>query len=173
MKKLGLIAMLLAASVTVFADGNTATVTTSGASLTVVAPINVSRVADLSFGSLVVDPTSFSPGAVTVGKDNLLNFTSLGRGTWRFTGSGHPTASAAQFLVTGEEGYAYGFAALDFTLLHTSGDKLKVSPLVTMVDTVTHGTIPATVAVGGTLFLDGKPQPGLWSGTFSVTAIYL
>lgn len=173
MNKLCLMTALLAVPVMAFADGNTATVTTSGAAITVVSPIQVTRTADLSFGTLVVDPSTFTSGVLTIGTDNLINITKLGRGTWTYTGTGHQKPSSAQFKVTGEEGYCYGFVAAEFSLLHPSGDSMKFSPLVSMVDKVTHGTVPATVGVGGTLILAGKPRPGVWSGTFSVTAIYL
>jgi len=149
MRKLSLITLLLAVAAVAVADGNKAT------------------------GSLVIDPATFTPGALTVGTDNLLNITALGHGTWRFAGSNHPTPSAAQFRVTGQEGYEFLFVATDFTVLHPSGKSMWISPLVAMVDKVTHGTVPATVKVGGTLGLVGDPTPGVWTGTFSVTAVYL
>jgi hypothetical protein len=174
MKTLGIVALFLATAGIAFADGNGNTSTTAaGAGITVVAPIHVERVADLSFGSLVVDPNSFTPGYLTIGTDNFFNDTHLGRGTWRFTGHGHQAPSPAQFRVTGQEGYAYGFLAADFILMHPEGHTVKVTPMVGMVDKVTHGTVPATVSVGGTLLLDAAPKPGVWSGDFTVQAVYL
>jgi spore coat protein U-like protein len=164
--------LLLAASTLAFADGNTATQTVS-AGINVIKPIQVTKLADLNFGSLVIDTTTFSPGYLTVGTDNLINGTQLGNGTWLFKGSNHPTANAAQFLISGQDGYQFGFAALDFLVLGPAGQSMSIHPLLGVVDTVTHGQTPATVSVGGTLSLAGKPKPGVYSGTFAVTASYL
>lgn len=174
MNKTALLTLMLAATTVAFADGNGNTATAStGAAITVVSPIKVSRVADLSFGSLVIDKKTFTQGVLTVGTDNLINVTKLGPGAWQFTGTGHQKAACAQFAVTGEEGYTFGFLAADFMVMHPEGSSLKISPMIGMVDTLTHGQIPATVKVGGSLILAGDPKPGVYSGTFSVMAAYL
>jgi hypothetical protein len=178
MNKLGLITLLLAVSTLAVAadngNGNTATATiTPTISITVVTPIKVSQVADLSFGSLVVKKDSFRPGHLIVGADGSLDTTGLGGGTWEFQGSNHQKPQAAKFAVTGETGYEFGFAAGEFQLLHAEGDILKVAPLFSTVGMTTSGTVPKTVNVGGRLDLLAFPKTGVWTGTIIATAIYL
>lgn len=171
MKPLAILSLLLAVSSLAFADGNTSTASTAG-SVTVVAPIKVTKLTDLNFGTLVVDTDHFSPGGLSVGPNGQINGTALGHGTWLFTGSGHPGPSAATFTVTGTDGYPFGFTAMPFIIALKDGSQMTVTPNIVIVDGLTHGLVPSTVSVGGQLgLLNGKA--GLWSGTFRVTAFYL
>jgi hypothetical protein len=174
MKTLSFLTLLLAACAIAHADGNGNSATVSpGVSITVVAPIHVTRLADLSFGSYVIDRSSFSMGLVTVGCDDVLNTSSLGRGTWKFTGTGHQTEHAANFAVTGEDGYEFSFTAVEFELLHASGHKFSVAPLLSTVLTHVHGNIPTNVKVGGVLTFLDDARPGVYTGTMHVTAEYI
>jgi hypothetical protein len=171
MKTIATLILLAAASAIALADGNSSTGTVSG-SVTIVAPISVTKVSDMNFGTLVVDLDEFSPGMLCLDSSGNLNSSKLGGGTWLFTGSGHPTPSAAQFTVTGMDGYPFGFIANPFLVMLKDGTSMKIIPNVVLVDGLTHGTVPSTVNVGGQLgLLNGKP--GLWSGTFTAVVSYL
>jgi hypothetical protein len=154
----------------VFADGNSATGTAAG-SVTIVAPIALTKSSDLNFGTLVINPGTFTPGMLSIGPNGNIDGSALGGGTWLFTGSGHATPTAAQFGVNGQEGYPFGFATPPFVVALKDGSTMTITPNIAIVDGLTHGTVPSSVFVGGQLAIrNGKP--GLWTGTFNAMVTY-
>jgi hypothetical protein len=168
--KLRILPLLLAASALCFADGNSASANVS-AGATLISPISISKQADLNFGTIVVNPSSFTPGGMNVDPNGVLT-TSFGGGTWLYTGTGQPPPSAAQFSVTGQDGYAFGFIVNPFVVALKDGSSFSIIPNIAIVDGLTHGTIPSPVKVGGQLGLLNA-KPGLWSGTFTAIVAYI
>jgi hypothetical protein len=169
--KLRIIPLLLAVSALGFADGNTAN-TSVNAGVQLITPISVTKVQDLSFGTLVIDPTHFVPGSMKINGNGAVT-TSFNGGTWISTSTGTTLQpKAAQFLVQGESTYPFGFAAAGFNVIHPSGAAWWVLPDVILDGMVTTGNIPLTVNVGATLTI-GNSIRGIYTGTMTATVTYL
>jgi hypothetical protein len=165
--------LLLAVASLAFGNGNNGT-KNAAVSVQVVTPIRISNVKGLSFGAIVIDPSKFTAGGMSIDPSGTLS-TAFGGGTWIFSGTGQLAPSAAQFSVTGQQGFKFGFLAPTFVVTHPDGSTMPISPIFAIVDGVAYGTVSSTVTVGGQLSIGlfGKPKPGLWSGTFQATAFYM
>jgi len=132
------------------------------ASVTIVAPLAISKTADLAFGTIVANAES--AGTVTVapsGARSLATVTALGSGE-----------SAATYNVTGDVGRAY---SVDLPTEITLGDGGANSMTV---DDFTHNASltltggAETFGVGATLNVGANQPAGTYTGTFNVTVAY-
>jgi hypothetical protein len=170
--KLRFIPLLLAISALGFADGNL-TNTSASAQVQLVAPISITTVHGLSFGTLVIDQTHFSSGSMKINGSGVLA-TSFGNGTWLSLSKGTTLQpQAAQFSVSGEAGYPFAFAAGEFTITGPAGASWRVVPDVITAGLVTTGNIanPSYVNVGATLYINNG-FPGIYTGTMLAGVSY-
>lgn len=175
--KLALAAFACGAAVISGPSGAVPTNSASAAATgTVIAPITVSKSADLSFGK-------FAPGAggtVTISNSGVRSFSGIVLST---IGS---SPTAAQFTVTGDPDATYTIAHSGSTVLtNTTGAgaetmALAKSSALTGADVtsgnVSAGTLSAggtqTIFVGGTLTVAANQVPGVYTGTVDVTVEY-
>jgi hypothetical protein len=165
MKKIMTIAvatMAMMAAAPAFAAGNNDTAT-AASSATVIAPITIGKVpgADLKFGTLVE-----GYGATTVGGTvSSPARTGAGANFEIGTTSGGAFAPAA-FTVSGEDTRVANVT----TTVGTTGTLTSAELTLNAPATVTLGTAPVTINVGGTLA--AGLSAGLKAGTISVTVTY-
>jgi spore coat protein U-like protein len=148
---------------------------TATASATVIAPINIVKVGDLSFGSFI---PSGSPGTVVL---DTVNGRTLAGGVKPGPGG---TISVAQFTINGQASTAYGISyATDVTLTGPTG---SMPMALTQVSDLDHAIIPGTTVpngvlnvkgmqslfIGGSLAVAGGQMPGDYYGTITATVNY-
>jgi spore coat protein U-like protein len=145
--------------------------TTASSTSTVIAPIAITKAADLSFGSFGVGATG---GTVTVSPN----------GTRAVSGGavaagGSPTA--AQFNVTGEAGMGYGITLGGTTVLTDGSNTMNFTPISdTSASAITSGTVAAgsltggaqSIYVGGVLTVGANQPAGTYNGTVTATVEY-
>lgn len=161
----------LALAISAAAGSAAAAVANATSTSTVVTPINITKGADLAFGS-------FAAGAGTV--------TVSPNGTRAFSGGvigmgGSPTA--ARFDVTGQAGLNYGITWTGTSTELSDGGSntmafTRISALTASAATsgdVSSGTLTAgaqSIYVGGVLTVAANQAPGTYTGTISATVVY-
>jgi hypothetical protein len=138
---------------------------------TVVTPINITKSADLAFGSFAAGA---APGTVTVTP-----------GGARTAGGGvtavASTATAAKFDVTGLAGMGYSIDVAATTLSDGSGNSMTLTPIsdltasASTANTVTTGTLTGgaqSIYVGGVLAVAANQAAGTYSGSVTTTVNY-
>lgn len=138
---------------------------------TVVAPIQLAKTADLSFGNFAAGST---PGTVTLGTDGTRGVTG------GVVGLTSPS-SAAQFDVTGQADATYGIT-VNATALSFGGNAMAFAPAIALTagtastGTVSSGTLSAggtqSFYVGGVLSVAANQVAGTYSGTVTATVEY-
>jgi hypothetical protein len=145
---------------------------TGTATVTILRPLTVTKIADLKFGT-VVEPSS---GSATVTID-----TSGTRTTTLDVGGA--AVSVSDFTVAGEDGQAVTVSApATFPIANTSGPgSLTVTTTGNTTNTGSHNLAGGTglgsggtldVKVGGQITVLSTTNSGLYSGTFTVSASY-
>jgi spore coat protein U-like protein len=165
--KLAAVALAIASAGSAMAASTNATSTG-----VVVTPIQISKTADLSFGTFAGGATI---GTVTVSPD----------GSRAVTGgavAAGGTATAARFNVTGQDGLAYTISMAGTSPELTSGGNAITFTVVsdTTASAITSGIATAGTLTGGaqSIFVGGKldvaiNQPaGTYTGTISVAVNY-
>lgn len=166
MKKIFFVSVLLFA----FALGaySQSATTSASASAVIIAPLTITRVADLHFGTIM---RSAAAGTVSVAATD---------GTRSSTGGVTlsalaPAHARAQFSVEGESGRTYGITlpTTDIIITNATSDEMEVNTFVSDpsgTGTITAGT--STLYVGATLQVDANQPSGAYTGTFDVTVNY-
>lgn len=163
----------LAAGVAIMAANCQAASAVATASATVLAPIAISKSADLSFGSFAPGTggsVTVSTSGVRVAGNSVLSATDSSATAARFEVSGDPAASYDISIVastTLADGAAHSMALVtcsDLTMANTTSGN------------VASGTLSATgtqsLFVGGTLKVDAAQLAGRYSGNIAVTVEY-
>lgn len=145
-----------------------ATATSSG---TVVAPIAITKAADLAFGKFAAS----TGGSVTVSTSGART---VGGAVVAMTGG---TPAAARFDVTGDSGATYSIALSGTTVLTSGSDTMAfatVSDLTAgnaVTGNVTSGTLTSgaqSIYVGGILTVASAQPAGSYAGTVIATVEY-
>ena len=139
------------------------------ATATIIAPIAISQVDDMNFGNIAV---SDQPGEVILSTDG--SCTSNGGVTIPATTG---TVTAAEFTVTGEDGYTYVITLpTTYTITRASGSETMTVTDFTS-DPLSTGLLTAgsqTLLVGATLNVAGSQVAGVYTNAtgFDVTVNY-
>jgi hypothetical protein len=148
-----------------------AAVATATSSSTVVAPIAITRFADLAFGKFA----AAGGGSVTVSTSGARSSTG---GVVLINGT---ASTAARFDVTGDTGATYSIALGGTSVLTSGSDTMafaKVSDLTGANGTsgnVSSGTLTAgaqSIYVGGVLTVGAAQPAGTYAGTVTATVEY-
>jgi hypothetical protein len=134
----------------------------------IIAPITLTKDADLAFGTIIKPNTG--NGTVTIG---------TGADTVAVTGTGTAsmgTASRAKFTVGGEGGQTYAITVPASFNLSNGGNDVTV----TLTSSATTGTLSGTLGasgsqtfqVGGSFTIPSTQATGNYAGSFTVTTAY-
>lgn len=162
----------LALAIATAAGSAIAADTTANTSATVVAPISIAKVSDLSFGSFAAGSGA---GTVTIST----NGARTSSGVVEMGGA----PGAAEFDVTGNNGQAFTLSVTPTVLTNTTGsggETMTFTPISTLTPTaatsgtVAGGTVGAgtKVYVGGSLAVSANQVAGAYTGTVAVTVNY-
>ncbi|MGZ8287593.1 MAG: DUF4402 domain-containing protein [Telluria sp.] len=165
--------LILAIAAAAVAPATMAADATATSTSTVVAPIAITKVADLAFGKFAAGATG---GTVTISTSGAR---SLSGGVINMTGS---TTTAAQFDVTGETGATYSISLAPTTNLTSPGSDTMafatISDLTganTVSGNVASGTLTGgaqSIYVGGVLTVAANQVAGTYSGNVVATVQY-
>jgi hypothetical protein len=165
--KLAVMALAISGAGSAMAATATATSTS-----VVITPIQITKTADLSFGSIAGGATA---GTVTVSPNGSRSFTG---GT--VTAGG--TSTAAQFSVTGQAGLTYSISlAGTSSQLTSGGNNLGFTAISDVTaSAITTGTAPSgtltggnqTIFVGGVLTVGINQLAGTYTGSINVAVDY-
>lgn len=146
--------------------------TTASATGTVVTPLNITKAADLAFGSFAVS----AAGSVTVTPAGVR---SVGGGV---TAIASTTSSAAKFDVTGTADMNYTLTLDAPATLSAGGGNTMAFTAVsdTSASAITSGTVAGgtltgggqSIYVGGVLTVAANQAPGAYTGTITATVGY-
>jgi hypothetical protein len=163
-----LVVMALALAGTGNAMAEVATATSTGI---VVAPITITKMTDLSFGSIAGGSTA---GTVTLSPDNSRG---VSGGVVKMGG----TPAAAKFDVTGQDGAGYTITLGGSTVLTSGSNTIPFEAVSDLTaSNKASGTVGAGVLTGGTqsIFVGGvltvaaNQAAGTYTGSISATVEY-
>lgn len=159
-------ASLAALAAATSASAQSTATATGTASVTIIAPITLSKVTDMDFGKVVPNGTS----AGTVALSAAASTTPTASGVTLLTSS----KSAAKFTVGGTVGQTYALT-LPASAVNLGFTGLDVDTFTSA--TAGSGTISATAAsndiyVGATLHVPATVTAGTYSGAFNVSVNY-
>jgi hypothetical protein len=162
---------LAALALAVAGSGNAIAATTNASSTsTVIAAINITKSADLAFGSFV---SSVAGGSVTI--------TPGGTRTATGVTAIPSTATAAKFDVTGESGMGYTISITPTSLTNGSGGAMTFNPIVDLTASAsttanaTAGSLTGgaqSIYVGGVLAVGASQAAGSYSGNITALVEY-
>lgn len=141
--------------------------TTANATATVIAPISIAKVSDLTFGNLIAG----TGGTIAINAADSVTLVGI---TAPSTQTG--TRAAAVFNVTGEGSYTYAITlpSTNQTITHSNTvNTMLVNSFVSNpsgTGTLTAGA--QTLKVGATLNVGSAQLAGVYSGAFTVTVAY-
>jgi hypothetical protein len=150
------------------AQNTSATNTEATANATIVTPISISKGADLNFGSIV---KSSAGGTVMINPDGTVTPT----GVSMFAGTGAVATAAAEFTISGENGYQYTISlpADNAVVLSDGASNTMTVKSFTNNASGTFGSASETFQVGATLTVGANQAAGTYvSDPFSVTVTY-
>jgi hypothetical protein len=153
---------ILAAAMAAAAGAHAASASASGTA-TVIAPMTISKTADLRFGSFA--PTT-SAGSVVISTAGARSGTNVSLSSLN-------TGGAAGFSVTGDTTATYTITLPSSATLSGPGTSMTISNFTSNpsgTGTLSGGA--GTIAVGGTLAVNASQASGAYSGSFSVSVDY-
>lgn len=160
MKKLFLAAIVLATGT---AKLNAQAVATATASATIVAPIAISKTADMNFGNLAV--SAAAGGVVTLEPSAAAIRTASGGGGVTFpaiTG----TVTAARFTVSGQSNYTFDIALPSGAILESGANSMFADNFTASAGAGTlNGSGTQVVYVGADLSVAASQTPGVYTTT--------
>ena len=148
-----------------------AATTTASATSTIIAPIVITKAADLAFGSFAAGATA---GTVTLTPGNTRSLS----GVTAVTGS---TSTVAKFDVAGTAGLGYSISVTGTDLSDGGTNTMAFTPVSDLiggsitsgnatVGTLTGGT--QSIFVGGVLSVGASQAPGNYTGTITALVNY-
>jgi hypothetical protein len=154
-------------------DHGVAAVGSASASGTVIAPIGVTKTADLSFGTFATG----TGGSITISTSGVRTVSGV------VPSSDGSAMSAATFVISGDKGATFSIShGGTSALARTSGSETmvltKFSDLTagnTTTGTVASGTLTTgtqSIHIGGTLNVAANQAPGAYTGQLTVTVEY-
>lgn len=155
------------------AHAQTSTTTSTTASMNITQPLQLTKVTDLVFGT-IMRPTSGSGNVIIDAQSGNRNVTGNASGV---TGGSAATPTRAAFTVSGEAGMNITVTVPgSMTMTRGGADPITVSLNSTMgggqLSGPTGGTGTAAFGVGGQLAISDSTPPGAYTGTFNVTVAY-
>jgi Mat/Ecp fimbriae major subunit len=131
-------------------------------------PLTISRVQDLDFGVVVLTGTAFNNEVLSISQTGALTCGSNPRELHTCTGASQP----AKYQLVGTNNAKVTISSPGFNL--TGPSTLAFTPNApTLVDLGASGsTTGVTFAIGGSITLAATTPPGVYTGTFLVTADY-
>jgi hypothetical protein len=167
-KKLSLQSAVCAVAILASSQAFAATQATANASATVLSPISIAKVDDMSFGSFIAGPTAAGTVALTAASTTSRS----GTGVVLDTGS---TGSAAKFSVTGLSNGVFSITLPTSVTLTATGGTMTVDTFTTDLSptaaTLSAGGL-ADMYIGATLQVGAAQADGTYTGTFDVSVDY-
>ena len=165
-----LAALVLAGTLVTPAAAQSTSTDTANGSVTIVQPLTVTRVSDLSFGR-IVKPTAGSGSVVLA---NTADTVSAGSGAVALAGI---STTRARFDIAGEGGQLVTLTVPASVSLANSTNAITVTLSPSLAPSYQlSGTLGSSVTdalyVGGSFSLPSTQASGLYTGQFSVTAAY-
>jgi hypothetical protein len=159
---------LLSLCAAVFAAQANAASQTASVKATVVKPLTLTKIQDLSLGTVTLKPGSWSGATVAVSRTGVL---SCANGNTICTGSAVP----AQFTATGSNSQTVKVTAPNVTMINQSDATKTLTLTVDAPATITlpnSGSKGLDFGVGGSVTLSSTTANGTYSGTLNVTVDY-
>jgi len=147
------------------------TVASATVTARIVQPLQVSKVSDLAFGT-IVRATSTGTNVVTIDPST---------GARKLSGSGDgmlaaSDASRAAFTLTGAGGQRFSFSVPDTIVIASGANAITVALTTSGATGILSGgpgaTGSATVGIGGSFSLDSAQAPGVYAAAFNATIDY-
>ena len=154
--------VMIAFSVSTFAQGVSAT---ANASATIITPLTITKTADMNFGNIAVG---------IIGGTVVLTPAGARSATGDVSFQSIPAGAAAAFNVTGSAGLTYSITLPTLPVPITSGGNTMNLTLFTS-NPASPGTLvggPNPLTVGATLTVGASQAVGAYTGSFSVTVAY-
>jgi hypothetical protein len=168
-KKLSLQSAVCAVAIFASSHAFAASQVTANASATVLSPISIAKVDDMSFGSFIAGPTAAGTVALTA------ESTTSRTGTSVVLDTGSPGA-AAKFSVTGLSNGVFSITLPTSVTLTTTGSGTMTVDTFTTDLSLTAATLSvggtADMYVGATLQVGAAQAEGTYTGTFDVSVNY-
>ena len=166
----GCAALICAANI---GESQAATTATASSTGTVIQPLSIAKVLDLSIGKFMAGA---SIGTVVVSTSNAQTVS----GGVTTTAALGASAKAATFTVTGEPNATYAISYPNTITLTGAGAPLTLDTFTNAVDVGTVaagvGTLPASgpqvLSVGATAHVAASQAAGVYSGSFDVMVVY-
>jgi hypothetical protein len=159
---------LSALSVPAFAQNSASAVTNS--STTIIQPITLTKVTDLTFGTVVkpTDTTTTVTINATTGARSFAGGNAVGGGT--------ASSGRATYTVGGEGGQTFSISVPGTFTLTSGANSVTVIPVVSAATGSVSGTLgsagTASFGVGGSFPVDTTSASGAYTGSFSATVAY-
>jgi len=169
MKKLRIIfaSLLLMVGVSTTVNAQTASATASAdASARIVAPLEISKVADLKFGNIAAGPEA---GTVVMSDADVRSAT----GGVILIAAGN-VSNAAKFDIVGYPDASFTISLPASITLASDKNEMEVDNFVSSLGASSNldGSGEAELKVGATLNVDANQAVGLYTGSFDVTIAY-
>ncbi len=138
---------------------------TANSTVTILAPVTITKTADLVFGTVSAGTTAGTVVMSTAGARSVTGGAVL---------SSTATGNAAAFNLTGNANSTYAITLPTSTTLAGPGTSMTLNTFTSNPSTTGtfNGSGSATLAVGGTLSIGANQTAGSYTGSFSVTVDY-
>jgi hypothetical protein len=131
-------------------------------------PLTISRVQDLDFGTIVLTGTGFTNEVLSISQAGALTCGSNPGVLLTCTGTPQP----AKYLLVGTNNASVTISSPAFNLTGPSTLAFTPNAPATVNLGANGSTSGFTFAIGGSITLASTTPPGVYSGTFAVTADY-
>lgn len=167
MKNLTIFSVLVALFTLVSINVNAQNIAEAETSANIIAPIQISKTVDMSFGNIVASSAS---GTVILATND--SRTKTGGITLPTATPG--TIASAQFTVTGFDNATYAITLPETISLTNAGNTMDVDNFTSTPSTTgtLSNTGSQTVKVGATLNVGASQASGNYTGSFAVTVAY-